>query len=257
MIAGKQPLLDAAGIRGIADALNPALGMPVAGSRTGWVRNVPAGTRSVYVKVLTYPTLKDVMLRLASRRFFWHRARREWQCIALQDDLGLPAVPRVCFGEVRQNGILRAAVLVTEEVPAAVKLDAWLREAERSAAPGVIGGYVARLHAAGFHHGDLNARNLLVAAGSSGTPDCWNVDSGRGRRCDWHGRITTDHIRDLAPLLLAFRVIVGADSMQSLTRAYASLLGVGFTRATSRMLEAEMIRIEPRELRRLSAPPQA
>jgi tRNA A-37 threonylcarbamoyl transferase component Bud32 len=250
---GKAPLLDAAGIHSLDDALRLDLGDPIAASRSTWVRRVPAGTSHVYVKVLTYPTAKDLLLRILSRRFLWHRARREWRCIKLQQDMGLPAAGPVCFGELRHHGFLRAAVLVTEEIPGATRLDDWLRngDADGRAAAASAGAYVARLHLRGFHHGDLNARNVLVTTNAGGSLDFWNVDSGRGRRSPWHRRVTVDHIRDIAPVALACRAIAGEEAMQECLHSYAAAVLVPFTAATARMLEAEMLRIEPRERRRL------
>src|SRR5262245_1187755 len=80
---GMSPLLEAAGIRSFADAIRRDLGTPVAGSRSSWVRRVPAGERAVYVKCFVYPTLKDAVLRIASRRFIHHRALREWRSLEL------------------------------------------------------------------------------------------------------------------------------------------------------------------------------
>ena len=163
---GMGPLLAAAGIRDVAGALARDLGEPVAASRSSWVRRVPAGGRALYVKCFVYPTIKDVLLRILSRRLRWHRALREWRSIALQEKLGLPIVNRVALGESRRLGILRASVLVTEEVGGATRLDRRLRERKSDDLPELVARYVARMHLAGFTHGDLNARNVIVSGGA-------------------------------------------------------------------------------------------
>jgi tRNA A-37 threonylcarbamoyl transferase component Bud32 len=245
---GLEPVLAAAGIRTALDALDPALGEPVVASRSSWVRRVPAGDRSLYVKCFVYPTLKDVALRVVSRRFLWHRARREWRSIALQERLGLPTVNRVALGEVRRLGILRAAALVTEEVRDAIRLDRSLRGGSPPALPGNLGSYVARMHLAGFTHGDLNARNVLVSGDGA---DLRNVDSGRGRLQPWRFRFTAGHLRDVAPLVLALRVLSGQEAAEALLAEYLEEMDLGVPADFQRRLESEIGRIEAKETARL------
>jgi tRNA A-37 threonylcarbamoyl transferase component Bud32 len=245
---GLGPLLASAGIRDVADALDPDLGEPVIASRSSWVRRVPAGGTALYVKCFVYPTLKDVVLRIVSRRFLWHRARREWRCLELQEKLGLPVPVRVALGERRRSGILRAAVLVTQEVAGARRLDHRLLADGGGGLPERVGRYVARLHLAGFTHGDLNARNVLVSGEGS---ELLNVDSGRGRRRPWRGRFAHDHVRDLAPLVLAFRAIQGEGPANAVVTEYLEEMNLGRPSDLDRRVEAEIGRIERKERARL------
>jgi tRNA A-37 threonylcarbamoyl transferase component Bud32 len=247
---GKEPLLSAAGIRTVSDLLDPALGEPVIRSRSSWVRRVQAGERALYVKCFVYPTLKDVVLRMLSRRLVWHRARREWMSLGLQERLGLPCVPRVALGEVRRSGILRAAALVTEEIRGATRLDACLRSGDGAGMPERVGRYVARLHLSGFAHGDLNARNLIL---SGPELELRNVDSGRGRSQPWTGRFTRHHVRDVAPLVLAFRVLRDDRAAKALVDAYLERMDLGVPADFDRRVETEIRRIEEKERARLGA----
>jgi tRNA A-37 threonylcarbamoyl transferase component Bud32 len=254
---GMEGLLAAAGIHDARDALDPRLGAAVTAARSSWVRRVEtAGRGAVYVKCFVYPTAKDVILRIVSRRLVWHRARREWRSMLLQEKLGLPVVNRVALGEIRLSGFLRAAVLVTEELAGARPLHRILRDgagwpAEMPETAAAIADYAARLHTSGFVHGDLNARNVLVAS-SDGTVDVRNIDSARGRRLRWRGRLWTSHLRDLAPLALAFSVIRGKAAAAELTARYLSRVRVSPTPALGARIEAEVRRIEKKERSRLS-----
>ena len=243
-----EAILSAAGVRKASDLLDPALGEPVTKSRSSWVRRVPVGARALYVKCFVYPTLKDVVLRIVSRRFVWHRARREWRSLGLQERLGLPCVKRVALGEVRRSGFLRAAVLVTEEVGGATRLDGWLRSEDGAGMPERVGRYVARLHLAGFAHGDLNARNLIV---SGPERELRNVDSGRGRSEPWTGRLTRHHVRDVAPLVLAFRVLRDDQAAKALVAEYLEEMDLGVRADFDGRVEAEIRRIEAKERARL------
>jgi tRNA A-37 threonylcarbamoyl transferase component Bud32 len=252
---GMEALLSAAGIGGLSDLLDPALGEPVTKSRSSWVRRVPAGARAVYVKCYVYPTLKDVLLRILSRRFLWHRARREWRNLGLQERLGVAAAKRVAFGERRRSGVLRAAVLVTEAIPGAAPLDEWLRDGKGGPSiAGQAGRYVARMHLAGFAHGDLNARNLLL---SGPEPEIRNVDSGRGHPLPWAGRLTRHHVRDVAPLVLAFRVLRDDQAAEAMVAAYLEEMDLGAPAGFDGRVEAEIRRIEAKERARLGAPTSA
>jgi hypothetical protein len=254
---GAEPLLEAAGLATIADALNPDIGTPVAGSRSSWVRRVPAGATALYVKCFVYPTARDALLRIVSRRLVWHRARREWRSLGLQEALGLPAIRRVCLAEFRRLGLLRAAVLATEELAGAQALDVLLREGRAAAGPMALadaaGRHVARLHAAGFVHGDLNARNVLVRDGSDGALDLRSIDSARGRRRRWAGAPARAHLGDLAPLVLAFTILAGANAADRVVASYAAGVGIGRSAVQAHRLGQAVGRIAARESARLGA----
>lgn len=252
--SGTEALLEAAGFRTFEDLVDPKIGTLIAGSRSGSVRRVPSGSTALFVKCFTYPTVKDAILRIVSRRFRRHRARREWLSIELQERLGLPVVARVCIGERRQRLLLRTTVLVTEELSGARGLDEWLQdpegERESTDLPAIVAGYVALLHRNGFVHGDLNARNVLIRRAGVGL-DLRNVDSAHGRHVTWNRQLTRCHLRDLAPLALAFRVIDGAGAEAELVLAYASEMGTLVTPRVARMLQQEIARISKKEERRL------
>jgi len=86
--------------------------------------------------------------------------------LAAKHGLGVPAV--VCLMEVREYGLTKASVLITEEVANATTLrDLLTKEgdgvpsAERSTLITQLGEEVARWHAAGVVHGDMRHGNIL------------------------------------------------------------------------------------------------
>lgn len=84
---------------------------------------------------------------------------------------GVPS-PRVVAGAVYPAGVFYRADLVTDYVPGARDLAAWLfGEAgpdERRAALAATGTLVARMAAAGLRHPDLNAGNVLLTTSDDG-----------------------------------------------------------------------------------------
>src|SRR5262249_56533710 len=88
-------------------------------------------------------------------------------------------------------------------VPGAPPLPPWRRATPH---PGArlglarrLGETLARLHAAGFSHGDLYARHVLVTTEAAG-PGCCLIDWQRGRRLGRGRRAEARRLRDLAAL---------------------------------------------------------
>ena len=117
------------------------------------------------------------------RRFMGRsRARAEWENLAIFQLLGLKTARPVAFGEdVGGRGIV-----VTEAVPGAVDLATLARTASLVLnAPAFQQSVVARLahatatlHRAGFGHGDLKWRNVLV---NTETREVFLIDCPQGR----------------------------------------------------------------------------
>lgn len=117
------------------------------------------------------------------RRFVGRsRARAEWENLQTFQRLGLRTARPVAFGE-DANG---RGILVTGAVEGAVDLAALAREAplvlnERAFQMSVgaeLAAVTATLHAAGFAHGDLKWRNILV---NTETRDVFLIDCPQGR----------------------------------------------------------------------------
>ncbi len=90
------------------------------------------------------------------------RAFAEWRLLAYLWRRGLP-VPRPIAARYRRGGPWYRCDLITELIPEARPLSAWLAAAplEQSCWP-AVGAAIGRLHAVGADHADLNAHNLLL-----------------------------------------------------------------------------------------------
>jgi 3-deoxy-D-manno-octulosonic acid kinase len=111
------------------------------------------------------------------------RPLRELVVISEARRRGVPA-PEVLAARVEGRLLYRGA-LVTAEVPAAVTLLDALRRAPdaatRRALAASAGRAIARMHAAGVFHADLNLRNILVQQGSDEAAVVTLVDFDRAR----------------------------------------------------------------------------
>jgi 3-deoxy-D-manno-octulosonic acid kinase len=95
------------------------------------------------------------------------RAFAEWRLLALLCLRGLP-VPRPVAARYRRSGLSYRCDLITKRIADAQPLSAALAaDPVPEAVWRAIGSAVARLHAAGVDHADLNAHNILLAAQAS------------------------------------------------------------------------------------------
>jgi 3-deoxy-D-manno-octulosonic acid kinase len=107
--------------------------------------------------------------RLLSDQFFWlgeamTRCFREWLLLERLFDMGLP-VPRPVAARYQRSGFIYRADLVTARLPGVESLAARLgRGAVSTEVWGRIGACIARFHAAGVWHADLNAHNIQIDA---------------------------------------------------------------------------------------------
>jgi len=120
--------------------------------------------------------------RLSDDRFLWTgpdrtRAFREWRLLAELVALGLPA-PRPVAARYRRHGSWYTADLVTARLRGVRPLSAVV--VEGSADEGLwraVGACIARFHARGVYHADLNAHNVQVDEAGA----VWLLDFDRGR----------------------------------------------------------------------------
>jgi 3-deoxy-D-manno-octulosonic acid kinase len=120
--------------------------------------------------------------RLFSDQFFWSgesttRCFREWLLLEQLFDMGLP-VPRPVAARYIRSGFIYRADLITARLPGVESLATRLVRGDVSAEVWArIGECIARFHAAGVWHADLNAHNIQIDAGGQ----IFLLDFDRGR----------------------------------------------------------------------------
>ncbi|HWL94824.1 MAG TPA: lipopolysaccharide kinase InaA family protein [Phycisphaerae bacterium] len=156
---------------------------------------------------------------------------RNYETLRARCGVQVPDV--IAFGSRRSGARLCDAFILTRAVPDAVSLDAWLAEnakmhcgearRARARVMNQSAALVARMHAAGFFHVDLQLRNILVSTTPTADLTLYLIDSARGRLAS--GRIGRAYwrVRDLSSLYKGARVHL---SRSELLRWLKSYLGV-------------------------------
>lgn len=119
--------------------------------------------------------------RVSADRYLWMgearvRSIAEFKLLASLRALGL-RVPLPLMAGYQRQGLAYRAAIVVERIEGARSLAAFLDE-PRAGAWQAAGRAIARLHAAGVDHADLNAHNVLLDGAGEG----WLIDFDRGRR---------------------------------------------------------------------------
>lgn len=174
-------------------------------------RPVPAGGRGAawFVAagfgeaVLRHYRRGGLAARLSRDTYLWRgeaavRSLAEFRLLAELHGEGLP-VPAPLAAAYWRRGLGYRAALLVQRLPAVRALADWLADGADAAPWEAVGAMLARFHAAGVHHADLNAHNILVDA--TGVP--WLIDFDRGcRRAPgaWHQANLRRLARSLAKL---------------------------------------------------------
>lgn len=157
---------------------------------------------------------------------------------------GFRAPTPLLAGVRRAGGLARYQFLVTawNEAPRLDEFCARASEPERAALARALGRSLARLHALGFVHRDLFARNLLVEAGPELVfLDAWRGGPGRGLRGPIH---------DLACLMLDGAGLFTPAEQRLLFQAYGEEHPRRPTPDLLRAVARARARLVPRERRR-------
>ncbi|WP_460457756.1 3-deoxy-D-manno-octulosonic acid kinase [Arenimonas alkanexedens] len=120
--------------------------------------------------------------RLSRATYLWRgegavRSVAEFRLLAAMHGEGLP-VPAPLAAAYWRRGLGYRAALLVERIPAVRALALWLGDDADAAPWETVGAMLARFHAAGIDHADLNAHNILIDASN----DAWLIDFDRGRR---------------------------------------------------------------------------
>jgi len=144
--------------------------------------------------------------RISQDRYLWTganrtRSFREWRLLAELRRLDLP-VPAPVAARFERDGFFYRADLITVRLPSARTLAEVIKDhALDHATWQRIGQTIARFHAAGVHHADLNANNIMLAG-----EDVYLLDFDRGRiraRGDWEQAVIARLRRSLDKLRAA------------------------------------------------------
>ncbi|MHC1768398.1 MAG: lipopolysaccharide kinase InaA family protein [Verrucomicrobiia bacterium] len=172
------------------------------------VRLGPSGVSGVEAHYKEYTFLRP------SWRFWLRpsKALREYRNYGVFVRLGIACADRIACGEERDGlGRLRHAFLLTRTLSSVRPLSDYMKDAcpardnpRSSALRELVFGQVAkmlrRLHRAGFYHGDIHWRNILVEGVGEAPPKVWWIDCPRGG-FDWTPLAARRRVKDLAQLL--------------------------------------------------------
>jgi hypothetical protein len=204
--------LQACGLDSVQAVLRRLSGRVVAWSRTTDTLHVngPGRTPGFFVKRYHYtPWRKRVRGFFRGTFFGEHRGRAEFRWLNAMRTLGIPAVRPVAWGERRVAHFVSACFLITEEVPEAVNLTTFaasvadgsrpLRPAQRREMALRLADQLAAMHGAGFAHGQLFWRNILVRLGPDELPEFFFLDAEPPRRRRGRsGRVWQEELAALA-----------------------------------------------------------
>jgi 3-deoxy-D-manno-octulosonic acid kinase len=131
--------------------------------------------------VLRHYRRGGLVARVSADRYLWTganatRSFREWRLLAELVRRGLP-VPSPIAARYERSGATYTADIITARLVGALTLaQAIETQALESAMWAHIGRTIARFHANGVHHADLNANNIML-----GGDDVYLLDFDRGR----------------------------------------------------------------------------
>lgn len=203
--------LAALGLRSYEDFVRPCVGEVVHRTGTTETRSIESAgagaPERLFLKIYRYARRAG---RLPFRRDKCRIEARNYRL--LRERCGIPVPEVLAYGRRSVRFRLVDSFIVTRGIPAAVPLDALARRLrgpgrERDRAGTVrrhlleeTARLVARMHAAGFYHIDLQWRNILVSDDGSDHPPVFLIDSARGAMRRW--RVYREHgrLRDLSSL---------------------------------------------------------
>ncbi len=163
-------------------------GRKIGSRRFGDLRRWEHGTEAWFIKRYVYPSARIRETLIGSRSF------REWKNLVRMKRIGLPQPEVILVATRRQKVGVTGSIIVTRAVSRSTDLERQLRGMDSDPDPAYLERLaeglcrmIGRMHAAGFCHWDLKARNILVTT-SDGTLDLVPIDSVNGRSIHWYNR---------------------------------------------------------------------
>jgi hypothetical protein len=188
---------------------------------------------SLYVKRFHYPTWRHRLRWMFAGAFFGpSRARQEYAALGRLRRAGIQAVRPVAYGERRVLHFVRSCLLITEAVPDAISLATFIRRHAPAAGSwdvrrrreiiASLAEHVRRMHDAGFVHGRLFWRNVLVRPVASGPWEFYVLDTAPMRRHLFRRGLhrKTAAMQDIASLMAAAPGILTGTEMLRFARCY-------------------------------------
>lgn len=167
---------------------------------------------TVFIKRYHYPRWRQRFRGMLRGTFLKpSRARSEFRALAAMRRLGINAVRPIAFGERRVLHFVRSCFLITESVPDAMSLVAFIQAfGERSASPHArrarieiltsLARQVRHMHEMGFVHRDLFWRNVLIRPIPSDRFEFYFLDASVGKRIRIAHRRQDSIVHDIAAL---------------------------------------------------------
>ncbi len=207
----------------------------------------------VFFKRYVYPRIRRYWLE------FWMRpgkaAVETWAYRQLQQ-LGIPTLDVVAFGEHRTFGMLNATFVVTREVPNSLTLfefarDEWIHlppQEQRIVYREIAGQLVRQLqkaHANSLFHHDLKWRNILIQNNGGHYTPVW-IDAPRASRMRWRNHRGV--VADLSCLArIAVYLLSNYDRMRFIWRYLGDSRRPGDAKRLYREVAAHLGRRPPRK----------
>lgn len=197
----------------------------------------PNGRPGFYLKRYFYSNWRK-RLRGAFRGTFFgaHRALAEHRALQAMRRLGIPAVRPVAYGARRIGRFVRAAFLVTEEVPDARNLTSFasdVRSGRAAVAAATrrrmcrrLAEQVAAMHTAGFLHGQLFWRNILVRLDADDEPEFFFLDARPPAHYSRLRSMPTLRLREIASLAASAAAFTTRTERMRFMRDYAAAAGL-------------------------------
>ncbi|MFO7305654.1 MAG: 3-deoxy-D-manno-octulosonic acid kinase [Gammaproteobacteria bacterium] len=203
----------------------------------GALEHIPGGRGSVAVIrhqgerwILRHYRRGGLAAKVATDRYLWMGAERtrsfaEWRLLAMLYARGLP-VPRPVAARYLRRGMSYTADLITVMVEHTATLAQALRAGRVEADVWrQIGATIARFHAHGVYHADLNAHNVLLATheAPSSVPRIYLIDFDRGRirsRGGWERRVLERLHRSLEKVTAATGATLDDAQWRALLHGY-------------------------------------